>query len=159
MKFRVLNLALAAAVSGGLFLAFTPAAPAADPAEQVKARQQHMKKFGGSMQTIGKFLKGEAGTIEDVQKAAATIDEAAKADFAVLFPQGTAAPLADSATKPELWQSLPKAQQQWAELKPAAAKLVAAAATGDKAQIGPAAQATGKACGGCHEDFRIKKDK
>lgn len=159
MKFRLLNAVLAAAVSGGLFLAFTPAAPAADPAEQVKARQQHMKKLGGGMQTIGKFLKGEAGTVEDVQKAAAAIDEAAKADFAALFPQGTAAPVAESAAKPELWQNLPKAQQQWTDLKPVADKLVAAAATGEKAQIGPAMQATGKACGGCHEDFRIKKDK
>ena len=117
-----------------------------------------MKKFGGGMATIGKFLKGEGGTVEDVQKAAAQIDEAAKGDFAALFPQGTAAPAADSATRPELWQNLPKAQQIWVDMKPQTAKLVAAAATGEKAQIGPAMQATGKVCSTCHEDFRIKKD-
>ena len=159
MNHRMLNAILAASVSAGLFLAVAPAVSAADSAEQVKARQQHMKKFGGGMQTIGKFLKGEAGTVADVQTAAATIDEAAKGDFTALFPQGTAAPLADSAAKPELWQNLPKAQQQWVDLKPATTKLVAAAATGDKAQIAQAQKATGAACSGCHEDFRIKKDK
>lgn len=159
MKHRMLNAIVAATVSAALFLAFAPAASAADPAEQVKARQQHMKKFGSGMQTIGKFLKGEAGTVADVQTAAATIDEAAKGDFFALFPQGTAAPLADSAAKPELWQNLPKVQQIWVDLKPVTAKLVTAAATGDKAQIADAQKATGKACGTCHEDFRIKKDK
>ena len=159
MSFRVFNAAAAVAISAGLFLALTPATgSAAGPEDQVKARQQHMKKFGGGMTTIGKFLKGEAGTAEDVQKAALQIDEAAKGDFTALFPQGTAAPVAESATKPELWRNLPKAQQLWVDLKPVTAKLVAAAATGDKAQIGPAMQATGKACTACHEDFRIKKD-
>lgn len=160
MTNRMLGAALAAAVTAGLFLAVAPTpSSAAGPEDQVKARQQHMKKFGSGMQTIGKFLKGEGGTVEDVQKAAAQIDEAAKGDFTALFPPGTAAPVAESATKPELWQNLPKAQQQWVDVKPQTAKLVAAAATGDKAQIAQAQQATGKACTACHEDFRIKKDK
>lgn len=155
---RMHTVALAAAVSAGLFLALTPAAPAATPEDMVKARQQHMKKFGGGMQAIGKFLKGEGVSAEDMQKAAVQIEEAAKGDFAVLFPAGTAAPVGESAAKPELWQNLTKAKQQWADVKPAADKLLAAAMTGDKAQIGPAMQATGKACSGCHEDFRIKKN-
>ena len=158
MTHRTLHAVFAAAVSAGLFLAFTPSAPAATPEELVKARQQHMKKFGGGMQTIGKFLKGEGATVEDVQKAAAQIDEAAKGDFAALFPAGTAAPVADSATRPELWQNLPKAQQQWVDVRPAAGRLLAAAGTGDRTQIAQAQQATGKACAACHEDFRIKKN-
>lgn len=155
---RTLHAVFAVAVSAGLFLAFAPSAPAATPEELVKARQQHMKKFGGGMQTIGKYLKGEGGTIDDVKKAAAQIDEAAKGDFTALFQPGTAAPVADSAAKPELWQNLPKAQQLWVDIKPQADKLLAAANTGDKAQIAQAQQATGKACGSCHEDFRIKKN-
>ncbi|HYH38619.1 MAG TPA: cytochrome c [Azospirillum sp.] len=158
MTHRTLHAVFAVALSAGLFLASAPAAPAATPEELVKARQQHMKKFGGGMQTIGKFLKGEGGTVEDVQKAAAQIDEAAKGDFTALFQPGTAAPVAESAARPELWQNLPKAQQQWVDVKPQTAKLVAAAATGDKAQIAQAQQATGKACTACHEDFRIKKN-
>ena len=159
MNQRVIHAFAAVAVSAGLFLAFAPASgSAAGPEDQVKARQQHMKKFGGGMATIGKFLKGEGATVEDVQKAAAQIDEAAKGDFATLFPAGTAAPVADSATRPELWQNLPKAQQLWTDMKPVTAKLVAAAATGEKAQIAQAQQATGKVCATCHEDFRIKKN-
>ncbi len=154
MKHRVS--AVAVAVSAGLFLAVAPAASAADPAGQVKARQQHMKKFGGGMQAIGKFLKGE-GSVADAQAGAGAIDEAAKADYAALFPQGTAAPVADSAARPELWRDWAKTEKLWADMRPATAKLVAAAATGDKAQIAQAQQATGKTCGTCHEDYRIKK--
>jgi len=157
MTNRVFSLVAAAAVSAVLFTTFAPAGAAA-PADQVKARQQLMKRMGSGMEATGKFLKGEGATADDVKRGAAAIAEVASHDPSAVFPQGTAAPLADSATRPELWQEWPRAQQIWSELKPATERLNAAAATGDRQQIAQAQQAVGKVCSSCHENFRIKKN-
>lgn len=156
MQFRFLNVLAAAAVSATLVAAIGPAV-AADPVEQVKARETLMKKMGGGMKVIGQFVKGEGGTQDEVQKAAAAIAEVSANDVAAVFPQGTAQGVGDSHTKPELWTQWSKTQQLWSDVRPAAAKLLDAAKAGDKAQVAQAMQAAGKTCANCHEEFRIKK--
>ncbi|HYD64503.1 cytochrome c [Azospirillum sp.] len=156
MHIRFLNLLAAAAVSATL-VAAVGTATAADPVDQVKAREALMKKMGGGMKVIGQFVKGEGGTQDEVQKAAAAIAEVSANDVAAVFPQGTAKGVGDSHAKPELWAQWSKTQQLWSDMRPAAAKLVDAAKAGDKAQVAQAMQATGKTCANCHEEFRIKK--
>lgn len=157
MQTRILNLLAAGAVAGALFATFGPAA-AADPVEQVKQREQIMKKLGGGMGTVSKFVKGESGTAADVQAAATSMTEAASNEVAKVFPQGTAIGVSDSEAKPELWQEWSKAEGLWKDLKPATAKLTQAAGTGDRAQIAVAMQELGKVCQSCHEPFRLKKN-
>ncbi|HEY0832564.1 MAG TPA: cytochrome c [Azospirillum sp.] len=155
MSFRFLNVLAAAAVSATLLAAGT--AVAADPVDQVKAREALMKKMGGGMKVIGQFVKGEGGTQEEVQKAAAAIADVSSSDVAAVFPKGTAKGVGESHAKPELWEQWSKTQALWSDMRPAAAKLVDAAKAGDKAQVAQAMQATGKTCANCHEEFRIKK--
>lgn len=161
MHIRFLNLLAAAAVSATLVAATLVVvggpAVAADPVDQVKAREALMKKMGGGMKVIGQFVKGEGGTQDEVQKAAAAIAEVSASDAAAVFPQGTAQGVGDSHAKPELWAQWSKTQQLWSDMRPAAARLVDAAKAGDKAQVAQAMQATGKTCANCHEEFRIKK--
>lgn len=158
MNNRVVNALAAASVSAVLFVAFGGVAGAADPAEQVKDRQQTMKKLGGGMGAVAKFVKNEGATIEDAAKGAQAVLAVAAMDPKAVFPEGTAVGVADSAAKPELWRNWPVAQEKWNAMKPAAEKLEAAIKGGDRMQIAQALGATSKTCGGCHEDFRVKKD-
>ncbi|WP_194913780.1 cytochrome c [Azospirillum sp. INR13] len=66
--------------------------------------------------------------------------------------------MTDSAAKPELWKNWAEAQRYWSGLQPVAERLDAAVKSGDRTQIAQALGATSKACGSCHEDFRVKKN-
>ena len=161
MDKRVINLVSAVGVAGALYLGFggfAGAQSASGPEAQVKEREQTMKTLGASMATTAKFLKGEGGTAEDVLKAATTIAEVAKRDPAVVFPEGTAVGVGDSAAKPEIWQNFAEVSKRWKAMEPAAMKLAEVAASGDKAAIGQAMQGVGRTCSNCHEDFRVKKN-
>jgi len=157
MNNRVVNALAAASLSAVLFVAFGGAAGAADPAEQVKDRQQTMKKLGGGMGAVAKFVKNEGATAEDAAKGAEAVLAVSKMDPKAIFPEGTAVGVTDSAAKPELWQSWTVSQERWNAIKPAAEKLGEAIKGGDRAQIAQALGATSKTCGSCHEDFRVKK--
>ncbi|PWC33205.1 cytochrome c [Azospirillum sp. TSO35-2] len=159
MSNRVVNVLAAASVAGMLFATFgLSAAGAADPAEQVKDRQQTMKKLGGGMGAVAKYVKNEGATAEDAAKGVATVLAVSKMDPKAIFPEGTAVGVADSAAKPELWKDWNDTQKRWAAVQPAATQLEAAIKGGDRAQIAQALGATSKTCGGCHEDFRVKKN-
>lgn len=161
MDARFVNILSAVTVAGVLFLGFgglAGAQGASDPVAQVKDREQVMKSLGASMATVGKFLKGEGGTSEDVLKAAMTIAEASKRDPKVIFPVGTAVGVGESAAKPELWENFAEATRRWHAVEPAALRLAEVAPSGDKALIGQAMQGVGQACSNCHEDFRVKKN-
>ncbi|AWK87267.1 c-type cytochrome [Azospirillum thermophilum] len=162
MSLRVVNALAAASVSAllvvGLSGAVSAADPAADPAAQVKERQQSMKKMGGGMQAISKFVKNEGATAADAAAGAEAVASVAKMDPKGIFPQGTAVGVADSAAKPELWASWGTAEQRWTAMRPAVEKLVEATRGGDRTQVAQALAATSKTCGSCHEDFRVKKN-
>jgi cytochrome c556 len=130
-------------------------AVAQDKEAVMKMREQTMKTMGGAMQATGKFVKNEGGTVDDVKAAAARLTEAASKDPASLFPPGSTG--GDSRSKPEIWTSWDVFAKQWADLKPAAAKLTEAAASGDRQQIAAAMGGVGKACGTCHDQFRAPK--
>lgn len=157
MNNRVVNALAAASLSALLVAGFGGMAGAADPADMVKERQQTMKKLGGGMGAVAKFVKNEGGTQEDAAKGAEAVLAVAKLDAKAVFPTGTAVGVGDSAAKPELWQNWSAAEEKWKAMQPAAMKLAEAIKGGDRAQIGQALGATSKTCGGCHEDFRVKK--
>lgn len=157
MNNRVVNALAAVSLSALLVAAFGGMAGAADPADMVKERQQTMKKLGGGMGAVAKFVKNEGGTLEDAAKGAEAVVAVAKLDAKAVFVPGTAVGVGESAAKPELWQSWSVAEERWKAVQPAAVKLGEAIKGGDRAQIAQALGATSKTCGTCHEDFRVKK--
>ncbi|WP_207459477.1 cytochrome c [Azospirillum sp. SYSU D00513] len=129
---------------------------AADPAAQIKERQQTMKALADGMKPVAAFAKNE-GPLDAAKAGAVNLAKAAATPVAEVFPQGTAIGVGDSHTKPGLWENWGKSQELWSSMKTNADALVKATEGGDRAQVVQAMQAVGKTCGGCHEDFRQKK--
>jgi cytochrome c556 len=69
-----------------------------------------------------------------------------------LFPQGS--DVADSKIKPEIFAAKEHVDRLIADVKTAAAQLVPAVKTGDKASIAAAYAAVSDACTACHKEFR-----
>ena len=156
---RIVNTVTAAAVSVTLLAGLAGGAvtaSAADPVAQVKVRQEHMKALGGGMKAVGDFVKNQ-GSADAAKTGAANIAKVAAVDVGEIFPQGTAIGVAESYSRPALWDNWGKTQELWSAMKTNADTLVAATETGDRAQVAQAMQAVGKTCGSCHEDFRQKK--
>jgi cytochrome c556 len=146
----------ATALCSACLLAGVGAAFAADPIAQIKEREQLMKSLGDGMKAVGGFVKNE-GTADAAKAGAKAIAKGATMPVAEVFPQGTALGVGKSHAKPALWENWGKTQEMWSALKTNADALVAATEGGDRAQVAQAMQAVGKSCGGCHEDFRLKK--
>lgn len=156
MKRTADNLISAAVLALGVACCTLPAL-AGDMEDKVEAREKSMKAMGKGMKASADFLKG-AEDLDDLKKSAAGLAAVAAKNAADVFPRGTEKGVGDSHARPELWAEWSKAEGYWKELAPAAAKLVAAAETGDKAGVGAAVQALGATCKSCHEAYRIKKD-
>jgi len=73
-----------------------------------------------------------------------------------IFPAGSEAG-APSEAKPEIWKDWDKFAAAAKTLEDQSAKLAEVAAGGDVGAIGAQLGEVGKACGGCHEPFRVKK--
>jgi cytochrome c556 len=113
-----------------------------------------MKSLGGHMGAIGKVAKGEAEySPETVTHAEGLLEKSGK--LLSWFPQGSGGE--NTRAKPEIWSDWAGFEQKAKAFEAAVPALVAATKTGDKAQIGAALGAVGKACGGCHEPFRKPK--
>jgi cytochrome c556 len=145
------GVAIAALSASGGFVAAQDQSPAA----VIKARQAHLKEMGGAMKAIGDQLKSGAVDNAAVTTAAGKIDLLAK-DLPSWFPAGTGPEAGvKTAAKPEIWAKPADFKAAADRLADEADKLVAVAAMGDAAAIGGQLQATGKACGSCHKQFRV----
>lgn len=114
-------------------------------------RSKTMKSIGESMGALGKVAKGEAPYSPDAVKAAENVSALAK-DIAGLFPAGSA--VGESRAKPNIWTSWPDFQAKAKAMTDPADKLVVAAKTGNKDEIGKALGVAGGACKACHDDYR-----
>ena len=156
MRFKVRTIAILVAgaalvMSGGRLFAADPS-----PAEIIKARQEKLKDLGEQMKTIGGQAK--SGTLDRAVMAEAAKKAAAYAkDLPTWFPKGTG-PEAGVKTraKPEIWAQPDDFQAAAEKLPPEAEKLAEVVTTGDTPAIFAQLQATGKACQGCHKQFRVK---
>jgi cytochrome c556 len=74
-------------------------------------------------------------------------------EFVTLFPEGSAA---GSDAKPEIWQDKPDFEALAQKTKEASAK-AAEAAEGGLETFTAAFAEVGRSCGGCHEEYRVKK--
>jgi cytochrome c556 len=149
---RIVGALLAGAmlmITGG----FVAAAPT--PAEIIKTRQDSLKAMGGAMKAIGDQLKSGMPDMAVVSENAKKIDGYAT-DLPTWFPKGSGEEAGvKTAAKAEIWTMPDDFKTDAANLKTEADKLVQVAAAGDASAVGPQMQATGKACGACHKEFRV----
>jgi cytochrome c556 len=156
---------LALTAAGALFAAAgqagaqSPQPVSSDPAVVVKERETTMKSMGDAMKKISTYVKNEGGTIDGVREGAATIQQASHKIVPGLFPANTGmGTIKDSEAKPEIWQQWPQFQQAAQKLESTSAELVTVASTDDRAAIAKQFGQVGQSCGGCHDNFRQKKD-
>lgn len=121
------------------------------PAETVAERQKLMKANGAAWKSAQANTK--AGDLKAVAADADKISQNAK-KIPALFPPGSMTP--DSKAKPEIWQDWPKFEATAKAMEVEAAKLRDTANSGDKAATEAMVKGFGgKACGACHQPFRV----
>ena len=148
LKFAVIT---AAIVSCGAVVAW-----AATPEEVVAQREDAMKSFGAGTKALTGFVRDNQGTIDDVKATTAKM-KATSENLLALFPEGTAVGVGKSAAKPEIWANWADFQTKVKGAQDAIATLDAAAQSGDATKVKAAFPDVGKACGACHETYRVKK--
>ena len=157
--------AIALTAAGTLFAvvgqagAQSPQPVSSDPAVVTQEREKTMKSMGDAMKKISSYVKNEGGTIDGVRESAATIQQASHKIVPGLFPADTGiGKVKDSEAKPEIWKQWPQFQQAAQKLESTSAELVTVAATDDRAAIARQFGQVGQSCGGCHDNFRQKKE-
>jgi cytochrome c556 len=137
----------------------SPQPVSSDPVVVVKEREKTMKSMGDAMKKISAYVKNEGGTIDGVREGAATIQQSSHKIVPILFPANTGmGTVKDSAAKPEIWKQWPQFQQAAQKLESTSAELVTVATSDDRAAIAKQFGQVGQSCGGCHDNFRQKKE-
>ena len=151
MKRIVLAAAVLATATAGIAAAQQP-----KPEEEIRYRQSVMNVTGRAMGPMGAMAQGKAPF-----NAAAAQKNAALVDTMLGLPWESFGPGTDKGapTKAEakIWKEAAKFRQSAEGAQKAVANLVAAAKTGDEGRFKAAFGEVGKACKGCHDDFRTKE--
>ena len=152
---RMKPLAAVVAVALGTTAVGLAAAPPPSKAalNAVAHRQAQMKRLREAAKTTVGYLEGKHDDSGQVRAAAATLQDVV-ARMPRLFPRGTAVGVGTSRARPAIWTERAAFQRRIAGLRAAAANFARAAATGDKAQIGPQFRAVGAACKACHDPYQ-----
>ena len=153
----MLRTAKTAAIAGALSVALTMGATtisAQDMGKVIEYRRTLMKADGAHASEILLILKRQVpfGTAHIVAHAEA-LHTMSKL-YNDIVPPGSGPEAGDTNALPAIWQEMDEWKKYSAELEAASAKLVEVAKTGDKKAIADQVGVVGKACGGCHEDFR-----
>ncbi|HKR87510.1 MAG TPA: cytochrome c [Phenylobacterium sp.] len=129
--------------------------PDTPAAKAVVARHQSFKQLGGAFKAIFDELKKDAPD-KAVIRANAQKMNALAGQEASWFPKGTG-PEAGVKTdaKPEIWSDPKGFAAAVQKLQTETAKLQQVSVGGDVAAIKAQVQATGGACKGCHDKFRV----
>jgi len=152
MKKSLLAAGVALALSVGVA---STALAQVKPDVLVKQRQAAMTLQGKYLGPIGGMLKGAAPYNADVVAINATFLE----NLARMAWDGFQPSTSDvkSAAKPEIYKDAAKFKAAADALEAATAKLGAVARAKDEAGVRASFGAVAKACGSCHDDFRVKQ--
>lgn len=142
-----------AALAGGIALAEAQTNAAA----AIKARQDAMKAQGGAMRALTPIIRGEQPWNQQTAiQAATTLNTSAKAIPSV-FPQGSGPEAGKTDALPSIWQNWSDFETKSKALETESAKLLQLAQAGDEAGFKAQFPSVGRTCGGCHENYRVKK--
>src|SRR5262245_42952140 len=135
----------AGAMVGGATVAFAQA-------DVIKQRQENRKEAGATMRAIKGVIDAK-GDVKTIVPQAAKLKELQLA-FDKMFPAGS--DKGDSKALPTVWSDSAGFMAAAKNADAAYDKLAAAAGSGDLAAVTAAFGDTGKACGACHDKFRVK---
>jgi|CXWL01.1.fsa_nt_gi cytochrome c556 len=152
MKRKMVMAALALAVGAG---ASFQASAQAKPEALVKQRQAAMTLQAKYFGPIGAMVQGKM----PYDAAIVTRNAAYLEDLAKMPWDGFQASTADlkSDAKPEIYKEMDKFKGYWEKFEGNAAKLAAAAKSGDQGAVKAAFGEVGKSCKGCHDDYKVKR--
>jgi cytochrome c556 len=145
-----------AAMSLVFFFLAAGAATAHEGATGVVAqRMDVMKQMGQHMKALGAMVTGKtAFDQETAQRLAETMHQHCE-HVMHMFPPGSEGH--HSEATPAVWTNRAEFDARMRRFDAALEELMAAAASGDKAQLGTEFKAVGQECSGCHDTFRQKK--
>lgn len=133
------------------------------PEAAIRARQSIMRVVALNFGPIAQMAQGKIAFNKALFTTNALRLESVWAmDVSRYFPAGSDKPVEGSKiagfthAKPEIWLETDKFKKAENRLTQAIDKLAAAARSGDEGAMKAAAGGVGKACKGCHDDFRAK---
>jgi len=133
------------------------------PEAAIRARQSIMRVIAMNFGPIAQMAQGKTAFNKGVFAANAYRIEALWAmNPGRFFAAGTDKPVAGSKigeftdVKAEIWSNAAKFKEANDAMGKAVAALASAAQSGDEGAMKKAAGGLGKACKGCHDDFRVK---
>lgn len=133
------------------------------PESAIRARQSIMRVMVLNFGPIAGMAKGKIPFNKEAFTANALRAQSVWAmNVTRFFPAGSDKPVEGSKiagftrAKAEIWSEMDKFKQAYDTLGQALGKLVAAAKSGDEGAMKAAVGGVGKACKGCHDDFRAK---
>lgn len=145
------------AVAAGALVAVASAGVAQDKLALVTARQDFMKAQAGDVKAISNYAKGQGDQASALKAADDLLARAPK--IPDQFTPGTS--VTDfpdkSEAKPEIFTAGDKVKTLSGNVASAETKLKDAVASGNVQAVGDNLGAVGKACGACHNDYRVKK--
>lgn len=148
---RTLSIGVSVALGAGVALA---ALAQAKPEVLVKQRQAAMTLQGKYFAPLGAMAQGKAPfDAAVVARNAGYLEALSKMPWDGFAPNTASA---KSNALPTVFKDTAKFKEAQERLQSEVAKLAAAAKGGDEGAIKQAIGAVGKACAGCHEDFRQK---
>lgn len=123
----------------------------------IAARQDAMKSQGGAMRTLTPIVRGEQpwNQAAVVQAASTLVGTAQK--IPSVFPAGSGPDKGKTDALPAIWQNKADFDSKAKALEDASARLLQLAQAGDEAGAKAQFPNVGRACGGCHETYRLKK--
>ena len=139
--------------SGVLAAVVLVAGSAAADEGMIKYRQSVMKANGGHLTAVVTIIKGQVPFTDDLKGHTHALAELATIAGKV-FPEGSGKGETDAL--PAIWEKPEDFKKAYMAFQTAAAALAKTAETDPKA-VPAAVGALGKACKGCHDDFRKKK--
>jgi cytochrome c556 len=147
-------LGVAAATLGAVALSVPAQADEAGDNAAVQNRQHLMAGLGGTMGTMGCYMKGNCDLPKPVLQLLAQGMVFNASHGAAAFKDKTPNATVKTEAKDGIWDNWDDFSGHFADLQKAAMQLADAA--GDKAAMGEALGAVGKTCKGCHSDYREK---
>jgi cytochrome c556 len=118
-------------------------------------RQKVMSAHGADMGAIGDILKNQLPVQGNIEGHAASLVLHADLIAAAFGTRVTDGP---TDAKPGIWEDTTAWEEAISAFRAEAEAMLAAAKSGDMAQIGGQMRPLGQSCGGCHKKFRKPKE-
>ncbi len=140
---------------GGLALwAAVPVNAQVEPEDAIKYRQAYMKALGGHSAAVSLLAKDKFAAEGHLKMHVQAIAQLSK-DMLAVFPKGS--DFGETRAKSEIWQKWDGFKKLVQDNANAAADLLKAAESGNKAEIADRASKLGETCKACHKDFRAEE--